>query len=150
MKINNNTYNKGFSSLKVGRNLLFSIAISIVIFPLLAAEKGAHLACPHGTTVDVGLVERDSVINDSILIANTGEEPLVIYRAFSDCSCTSIKYPKEPIEPGDSVYLKVRFDTKGRKSGGFLKYVRIRSNDPESPKTIYVKGDVRFPTRKNE
>lgn len=139
-----------FSSPKVGRTLLSILSLAAVATTLFAAEKGARIVCPNGNTVNVGLVDRESVIEDSVLIANAGDEPLVIYRAFSDCSCTSIKYPKEPIEPGDSIYLKVRFDTKGRSPGGFLKYVRLRSNDPQGQKTIYVKGDIRYPVSKNE
>lgn len=103
---------------------------------------------PDGATVDVGLIDSDVMVSDTIRITNAGDAPLSIYTASSDCSCTSIKYPKEAIAPGDTVSLKVSFDTKGRFGGGFMKIVRLRTNDPVSQHNIYVKGEVKRPAQR--
>ena len=43
---------------------------------------------------------------------NTGDAPLIISNSKGSCGCTVPVWPKEPIIPGESNVIKVKYDTK--------------------------------------
>jgi hypothetical protein len=72
---------------------------------------------------------------------NTGSEPLMISNAKGSCGCTVPEWPREPIAPGESATIKVKYDTK--RVGPFSKSVTIQSNAVnDATKTIRIKGNV--------
>jgi hypothetical protein len=76
---------------------------------------------------------------------NTGKEPLIITNASGSCGCTTPEWPKEPILPGKTGKLTVRYNTQGR-VGPFTKEVYIQSNavvpDGGERYTLHIKGTV--------
>ena len=42
---------------------------------------------------------------------NTGDEPLIISNSKGSCGCTVPTWPKEPIAPGATGSIKVKYDT---------------------------------------
>lgn len=78
---------------------------------------------------------------------NTGEAPLVITNAKGSCGCTVPSYPKEPIMPGESNEIRVKYDTK--RTGAFTKYVTLTTNAKETT-TVRLKiyGKVDAPKQK--
>jgi hypothetical protein len=48
------------------------------------------------------------------MITNTGTAPLIISDYKVDCPCTKAELPKKPILPGQTVPLRVTFDTNGK------------------------------------
>ncbi len=71
---------------------------------------------------------------------NTGNEPLIISNAKGSCGCTVPSYPKEPILPGKSANIEVRYDTA--RLGPFQKTVTITTNEAEPTHTLQIKGKV--------
>lgn len=71
---------------------------------------------------------------------NVGKSPLVITKVQSSCGCTVPKKPTEPIMPGNSGEIEVKYDTK--RPGGFSKTITIHSNANEPIKRIKIKGIV--------
>lgn len=72
---------------------------------------------------------------------NTGNAPLIISNAKGSCGCTVPSWPKEPIAPGKTATITVRYDTK--RPGAINKSVTITSNATNSPtKVIRIKGNV--------
>lgn len=72
---------------------------------------------------------------------NTGNAPLIISKATGSCGCTVPSWPKEPIAPGQSGEITVKYDTK--RSGAISKSVTITSNAVNEPsKVIRIKGTV--------
>jgi len=70
---------------------------------------------------------------------NTGDAPLIISNSKGSCGCTVPVWPKEPISPGESHVIKVKYDTK--RVGAFNKSVTITSNAKTEPtKVIRIKG----------
>lgn len=70
---------------------------------------------------------------------NNGNAPLIISNAKGSCGCTVPVWPKEPIAPGQSNVIKVKYDTK--RIGAFNKSVTISSNSITAPtKVIRIKG----------
>lgn len=72
---------------------------------------------------------------------NNGKKPLVISSASGSCGCTVPEYPHEPVAPGKSGILKVKFDTQG-KPGHQEKSVTIHTNSVRGMHMLYIKADV--------
>lgn len=68
--------------------------------------------------------------------------------ATGSCGCTVPDAPKEPIAPGASAVIKVKYDTN--RVGGFTKMVTVTSNATEVPKTLTIKGEVKAAPAKAE
>lgn len=84
---------------------------------------------------------------------NNGKEPLVITNCMGSCGCTVPQCPKEPILPGKSGEIKVKYDTQ--RVGGIYKTVTVNSNAKSGTVTLTIKGnidakpvDVAFPENK--
>ena len=80
---------------------------------------------------------------------NTGDAPLIISNAKGSCGCTVPEWPKEPIAPGASGTITVKYDTK--RPGPINKSVTITSNainegydavTKVSTKIIRIKGNI--------
>ena len=92
------------------------------------------------TTVDYGDIEQNSDPLRVFNFVNDGDAPLIIKHAKGSCGCTVPRYPKEPIMPGESAVIEVRYDTK--RIGPFNKSIRLTTNVQEQPIMLYIKGKV--------
>ena len=93
--------------------------------------------------VDYGTIKQNSEPFRVFNFTNTGTEPLVIKHAKGSCGCTVPTYPKEPILPGESNEVKVRYDTK--RIGKFTKTVTLTTNEDAGKRVLTIKGEVLKP-----
>lgn len=77
-----------------------------------------------------------------LTIHNIGSDTLVIKDISADCGCTVPKFKRDPIAPGDSLAVTVKFNGEGRKSGRFRKVLRIRSNASNALTSAFVVGNI--------
>lgn len=104
-------------------------------------KNGAQIAFEQ-EVIDYGEVAYASNGEREFVILNEGNEPLIITRAKGSCGCTVPVAPKEPIMPGESAVMKVRYDTK-RGGQPFSKTVTVFSNAVNAPsKIVKIKGKV--------
>lgn len=96
------------------------------------------------TEYNFGEVESGEVVEYTFAFSNSGDAPLIITNAKASCGCTVPKWPKDPIAPGGSGEIEVRFDSKG-KSGVQNKNVTITANTQPSQTTVFIKGMVKSP-----
>lgn len=89
---------------------------------------------------DFGEVKFEVPATYKFEFTNEGSAPLIISGAEGSCGCTVPEYPKEPIMPGKKAAITVTYDAKSK--GPFQKSVTINSNDPDSPTTLRIKGNV--------
>ena len=73
---------------------------------------------------------------------NTGKGPLIITEVKPPCDCTHPEWPKEPLQPGKTAKIKVRFDSKD-KSGSFSKTIEVKHNGDSMREFITIKGYVK-------
>ncbi|MCF8297404.1 MAG: DUF1573 domain-containing protein, partial [Saprospiraceae bacterium] len=71
---------------------------------------------------------------------NTGKEPLILTTVRSSCGCTVPKWPNEPILPGQSDVIKVKYDT--RRLGVIHKQITVRSNATNATVVLTIKGNI--------
>lgn len=103
--------------------------------PQITFEKEVH---------DYGKIKQGANGEVNFVITNTGSAPLILSNAKGTCSCTVPVWPKEPIAPGESAKLLVKYDTK--RIGAINKSVTITSNAVNAPtKVIRIKGYVQSP-----
>ncbi|NRA50280.1 MAG: DUF1573 domain-containing protein [Phaeodactylibacter sp.] len=91
-------------------------------------------------TVDYGTIEQGSDPYRVFSFTNNGTEPLIITHAKGSCGCTVPTYPKEPIAPGETSEIKVRYDTN--RLGKFTKRVTLTTNAGDEKKMLTIKGEV--------
>jgi len=90
--------------------------------------------------IDYGKIKKGSEPLRVFTFKNTGNEPLIISNAQGSCGCTVPTYPKEPIMPGQSSKIEVRYDTQ--RVGGFTKTVTLTTNEASPTRVLTIKGEV--------
>ena len=91
-------------------------------------------------TVNYGDIKQGSDPLRTVSFTNTGTEPLVISNAKGSCGCTVPTWPREPIAPGESAVIEIRYDTK--RLGGINKTVKLTTNDETGTYVLRVKGNI--------
>jgi hypothetical protein len=99
--------------------------------PAIKFEKTVH---------NYGTIEYKSDGSCEFEFKNTGKEPLLLKKVRSSCGCTTPKWPREPIKPGQKETIKVKYNT--RISGSFSKSIWVYSNADNSPVTLRIRGKV--------
>lgn len=74
-----------------------------------------------------GSVTDGDKVEYSYRFRNTGKNPLIVSSAVASCGCTVPEKPEEPIKPGETGFLKVVFNSKGR-VGEVNKTITVSSN----------------------
>jgi hypothetical protein len=72
-------------------------------------------------------------------LTNKGKEAITINAVQTSCGCTSPKYTKEPIKPGEKGQVVLTFNASV--SGIFNKSAQVKLNDGQQY-TLTIKGDV--------
>lgn len=91
---------------------------------------------------DFGTKTAGEVVNYSFVIANIGDQPLVIDKVLTSCGCTAAEPVEKTIQPNKSTTIKVEFNTTGRE-GKQIKYINIVSNDPnDGVHKLTLQGEV--------
>ena len=92
---------------------------------------------------DYGQIEKDSDGSWTFTFKNIGENAVLINRVRSTCGCTVPAWPREPIEPGTSGEITVKYNRE--LTGTFLKSLFVYSTAANSPVKLQIKGKVVSP-----
>lgn len=90
--------------------------------------------------IDIGKIKKGGLALAGFKIVNIGVNPLIIKDVTVDCHCTVVEWSKDPLLPGDSVFIKVRYDAAF--PGFFLKKVTVYSNAYQSPVLLVIRGEI--------
>lgn len=96
--------------------------------------------------LDYGTVKFDGNGIREFKVKNIGKSPLTISNVQGQCGCTTATidgkqgWPQEPILPGKTASIKVKYDTK--RPGPFEKNVTITSNSKLNSVVVKIKGVV--------
>lgn len=93
---------------------------------------------------DFGEAAEGELVIHEYEFTNVGKVPLVIATGHSTCGCTVPEWPKEPIKPGGTGKIKVKFDTNG-KAGPQAKPITIVANTYPSQTMLELVGIVGAP-----
>lgn len=127
--------------------IIFNIAMTCCLMlgfkqSLLAQEvaTGAQITFQKDTH-DFGEVPMSGNATYSFGFKNTGTEPLIISQVRWSCSCQLAEWSKEPVLPGKTGLIKVRYDSN--RVGPIIKSFTVFSNAVNEPsKNLFIKGRV--------
>ena len=123
--------------------LLLSIATLLVSSPLYADEpKGADIELSE-KIVDMGVLAQD---DDKQLLRlsyrNTGDVPLVVTEVRTSCSCTTVKYNRKPVMPGEEGVINITVDPKRAPKGNFYRVLQVHSTAIGGVQNITLKAVI--------
>ncbi len=90
---------------------------------------------------DFGAVKQHTENDHVFEFTNTGSEPLLIENAQGSCGCTVPDYPTEPIMPGETGVIKVKY-SPGTQIGKQTKTVAITSNSEPRVRNLFIYANV--------
>ena len=96
-------------------------------------------------TIDYGTIEKGA---DGVRIfefTNTGKAPLIISKVKSSCGCTVPSWPKDPVLPGQTGQIEVKYDTK--RVMPIRKTITVTSNAERPTIALKIKGNVIDPNK---
>jgi hypothetical protein len=111
-------------------------------------ETQKILALKDSTTVQIidsaynfGKVTDGEKVEYSYRFKNTGTKPLIVVNATASCGCTVPQKPEKPILPGETGFIKIVFDSKGR-VGEAHKTITVTSNANPEFTPLVLTGEV--------
>lgn len=107
------------------------------------SKTGGPVMSLESNTVDFGTMKQHGEPLRKVTFTNTGTEPLVIKNARGSCGCTVPTWTKEPILPGESSEIEIRYATN--RLGKINKTVKITTNEGGDPHVIKVVGNILKP-----
>jgi hypothetical protein len=134
------------------KTLILLLSLSIVSLNLAAQEKQlekpvkANTSTEQATIVfnndafDYGDIEYNGNGECTFTFANTGKEPIMLTSVRASCGCTAPSWSKDPIKPGDTGEIKVKYNT--HIVGPFSKTITVSSNGIPSHMVLRIKGRV--------
>lgn len=88
-----------------------------------------------------GTISQGEVVNHTFKFTNSGTEDLIIRSTSASCGCTVPRHTKEPIPPGGSGEIVVRFDSKG-KNGQQNPVITVVANTAPQQERLSLRGFV--------
>lgn len=123
------------------KKAMLLLALTVGSFTLAQAQVAGAKIEFEKLEHDYGTIDQGANGATEFRFTNTGTEPLIISNAKGSCGCTVPEWPKEPIAPGASSSIKVKYDTK--RVGPISKTVTITSNAVDNSNTLLkIKGTV--------
>ena len=123
------------------------ILCSFIMTACLHAQQSPANATANGPEIvfetethDFGTLKQGSDCSTEFKFKNSGNEPLIINSAKASCGCTVPQPPKDPIKPGESAVIKVKYDSN--RVGVFEKTITVTSNAKTQQKILHIKGKI--------
>jgi uncharacterized cupredoxin-like copper-binding protein len=80
---------------------------------------------------DFGTVEQGQIATHNFTLVNNGDDILKITDVHASCGCTAAKPDKNELDPGESINIKVEFNSAD-KMGKQEKWIYVKTNDPNN------------------
>lgn len=129
------------------RSIVLSLSVLFLGFTKLHAQEVTPPVNPNAPEIvfeaelhDFGTLKQGSDCSTEFKFKNTGKEPLVITNAQASCGCTVPQPPKDPIKPGETGVIKVKYDSN--RVGPFEKTITVTSNAKTQQKVLRIKGKI--------
>ena len=137
---------KNFTSLTLAILLSFAFNLSAQDIPISTLErpieKGPITTIEfEESTYDFGEIESGIKVTQVFTFTNIGDEPLVLSDAKGSCGCTVPQWPREPIMPGETASITVKFNSKNKK-GKRNQRVTLTANTEPAQSFLYLTGEV--------
>ncbi len=137
------------------KHLLFFLFLTLTTFLSAQSEKAKELMTSNEFIeeeikgiewktekyFDLGDIPQNKPVTVDFVFENLDDEPILITRVESSCSCFVSDFSKEPIMKGAKGSIKASFDAKAE--GPFFKTFLVLTSRSTSPNVLFIKGNVR-------
>ncbi|MBR1774615.1 MAG: DUF1573 domain-containing protein [Bacteroidales bacterium] len=131
------------------KKLVLSLLLTFaVVFGVNAQEKtGAKVS--GGTQAEITFTELEHDYGEvekggngicEFVYKNTGKAPLMLTNVRSSCGCTIPSWSKEPLMPGQTAKIQVKYNTNN--VGTINKTITVESNAASGKTILKIKGKV--------
>ncbi len=123
------------------KKLLLFAVVGLGFMFTANAQKLEFVNLDEGDFLNYGEIDQNADGIRVITFKNTGNAPLILSSVKASCGCTVPTYEKDPVLPGKTAEIKVKYATN--RVGSINKVITIVSNDVENPKKLVkLKGKV--------
>lgn len=128
---------------------IFAFTLGLLMFASLSLfaqnTNGEKASGPEITfteaSFDFGDIKQGDQVEHTFNFKNTGTEPLILSNVLTTCGCTATDWPRDPIAPGKSGSITVKFNSAG-KMGKQNKVVTIVSNASNAQERVKIITNV--------
>lgn len=120
------------------KRIFFSVLL-IALGYVSFAQEGATITFDT-LVIDYGNINKGDNGVRQFRFTNTGTSDLEITDVRSSCGCTIPKKPDQPIAPGASDVIEVKYDTQ--RVGPIRKTITVASNATNAMVALKIKGEV--------
>jgi len=126
------------------KKFILTFVVALFGFTAFAqeAESGSRISFEE-KVINYGKIEKGANGTRVFKFKNEGTEPLVLSSVRASCGCTTPKWTREPIAPGEEGEINVKYDTN--RLGNFHKTVTVQSNAENQTVVLTIKGQVLNP-----
>lgn len=127
------------------KKLIVVLFLGMMSLGLYAQDKKVAKIEFKTEIIDYGTIEKGADGVRVFEFTNTGNAPLIISNVKSTCGCTVPKKPKEPIMPGETGEIEVKYDTN--RVNPIRKTITVISNAERPTVALKIKGLVVDPSK---
>lgn len=118
------------------------IAFLLISFFSTNAQVNNNSGIVFDTTVyNFGVIEKGSDAECVFSFINKSKTVVILTNVKTSCNCTAPTWTKEPVKPGDSGKINVKYNTS--KIGAFSKVINVYTNINEQSIILTIKGEVK-------
>lgn len=130
--------------------MIMALAIGTFLTAFQPLEKGLSLEQPSEAkpeivfekkSHDFGAIDEGVMATTTFTFKNTGNAPLILKTVNASCGCTTPKWSKEPINPGETGEITAVYNSKGR-PGNFTKSITVKHNAENGTDILTIRGNV--------
>lgn len=100
-------------------------------YPVMSFDKNEH---------DFGTIKQGTNVEHLFTFTNTGDAPLIVSEAKGSCGCTVPTFTKDPIPPGGTGEMLVKFNGSGQNQRTIS--VNITTNTERGTERVTIKAFV--------
>ncbi len=93
------------------------------------------------TEHNFGVITSGEEVGARFGFKNTGDEPLLIERVDTGCGCTVAEFSEKPLKSGESGFVEIVFDSRGRRGSQFQE-ARVFFHGHNKPTRLSVFAEV--------
>ncbi len=120
--------------------LAFSLLFLLLNLNVQAQETAPKIKFAVSTH-EFGDIYQGDVVAHTFTFENTGNAPLVLTNVATTCGCTAPEWPREPIIPGETAEILIKFNSTG-KMGIQNKVITIFSNASNPQERISITANI--------
>lgn len=114
-----------------------------VVAVATATEPGGAKISLSTQLIDLGtLTQKAPVQRIDVEYTNVGDLPLVVLEVRTSCTCTTTRYQRRKVMPGQKGIISIEMEPKKAPEGSFYRVLQVLTTAKDSPANIVLKAEI--------